>query len=113
MGARAVQRYQPGAGPHFTADRIGEVTPDALAAALRTIVAEVVSARGGDAWLVPDTVGLERPKNRDHGDWASNIALALAKPLGVNPRDLAAQLAERILNLDGVKAVDVAGPGFI
>ncbi|MBE0564660.1 MAG: arginine--tRNA ligase, partial [Krumholzibacteria bacterium] len=89
------------------------MTPDALAAALRTIVAEVVTARGGDDSLVPDTVGLERPKNRDHGDWASNIALALAKPLAVNPRELADQLADAIRQLDGVKSVDVAGPGFI
>lgn len=113
MGARAVQRYQPVGGAHRTTVRIGGVTPDALAAALRSIVAEVVAARGGDSGLVPGTVGLERPKNRDHGDWASNVALALAKPLGVAPRELAGELAERILGLDGVRAVDVAGPGFI
>ncbi|HRQ01080.1 MAG TPA: arginine--tRNA ligase, partial [Terrimesophilobacter sp.] len=89
------------------------MTPDALAAALRTIVVEAVTARGGDAGLVPDTVGLERPKNRDHGDWASNVALALAKPLGVNPRELAEQLADGIRQLDGVKSADVAGPGFL
>ena len=89
------------------------MTPDALAAALRTIVAAVVEGRGGDTAIVPETVGLERPKNRDHGDWASNVALALAKPLSVNPRELAGELADRIRQLDGVKAVDVAGPGFI
>lgn len=61
------------------------MTPEDLAAALRTIVGEVVTARGADSALVPDAVKLERPKNRDH----------------------------RIRQLDGVKAVDVAGPGFI
>ncbi|MBX3093032.1 MAG: arginine--tRNA ligase [Cryobacterium sp.] len=89
------------------------MTPDALAAALHALVTAVVAERGGDASTVPDAVGLERPKNRDHGDWASNVALALARPLGVNPRELATELADRILSLDGVERVDVAGPGFI
>ncbi|MCU1546953.1 MAG: arginine--tRNA ligase [Homoserinimonas sp.] len=56
---------------------------------------------------------LDRPKNRDHGDWASNIAMKLAKPLGTNPREFAAELAEGITGIEGVASVDVAGPGFI
>ncbi len=58
-------------------------------------------------------VQLERPRNRDHGDWASNIAMKLAKPLGVNPRELAEEIATATAALDGVSKVDVAGPGFI
>nr|WP_236966739.1 arginine--tRNA ligase [Marisediminicola antarctica] len=58
-------------------------------------------------------ISLERPKNRDHGDWSSNIAMKLAKAVGSSPRDLAADFAEGFRLIDGVEAVEVAGPGFI
>lgn len=58
-------------------------------------------------------VVLERPKNRDHGDWASNIAMKLAKRVGVNPRELATELTEGLAAIDGVATAEVAGPGFI
>jgi arginyl-tRNA synthetase len=58
-------------------------------------------------------VTLDRPKNRDHGDWASSISMKIAKPLGSNPREIAAELAEGLLQVDGVASVEVAGPGFI
>jgi arginyl-tRNA synthetase len=58
-------------------------------------------------------VSLERPRNRDHGDWSSSIAMKIAKPLGSTPRDIAAQLAEGLGALPDVASVDVAGPGFI
>lgn len=58
-------------------------------------------------------VVLERPKNRDHGDWASNIAMKLAKKAGANPRELAAELAEGLGAVEGVASVEVAGPGFL
>ena len=74
-------------------------------------------ARAGEAegLTVPDTVGLEQPANRDHGDWSSNLALATSKQVGGNPRDLAARLVERLetLNIDHVASIDIAGPGFI
>lgn len=56
---------------------------------------------------------MERPKNRDHGDWATNIALQLAKQAGTNPREFAAVLSGRLKSIDGVSAVDIAGPGFL
>ncbi len=56
---------------------------------------------------------LERPRNRDHGDWSSNIAMKLAKELGTNPRELAAEFAAEFRGIDGVASVEVAGPGFI
>ncbi|WP_374999834.1 arginine--tRNA ligase [Aeromicrobium sp. CTD01-1L150] len=62
---------------------------------------------------VPDTVRVERPKVREHGDYATNIALQLAKRAGVNPRDLATQLAELLQEGDGVASAEVAGPGFL
>jgi len=65
------------------------------------------------AVAVPETVNVERPKNRDHGDFAVNVALQLAKPAGKPPRAVAELLAGRLRELPGVAAVDVAGPGFL
>lgn len=58
-------------------------------------------------------VKVERPKNRDHGDWATNIALQLGKKVGKNPREVASLLATRFQGIDGVSRVDIAGPGFL
>ena len=74
---------------------------------------EVVARRGSDITLTPDDVKLERPKSRDHGDWSSNAAMTLAKPLGVNPREFAAELGRAFGAIPGVSSVEVAGPGFI
>lgn len=63
--------------------------------------------------LTVNDVPLERPRNREHGDWASNIAMKLAKPLGVPPRELAEEIARDVETLPGVASVVVAGPGFI
>lgn len=62
---------------------------------------------------VPD-VAFERPRNPDHGDFSSNVALALAKPLGRPPRQIADELVQRIdLAGAGIRSAEVAGPGFI
>ena len=58
-------------------------------------------------------VRVERPKNRDHGDWATNIALQISKKVGKNPREVAQILAARITEVAGVASVDIAGPGFL
>lgn len=63
--------------------------------------------------LSANDIVIERPKNREHGDWATSVALKLAKPWGINPRDLAQSLAEGLTAVDGISAVEVAGPGFI
>jgi arginyl-tRNA synthetase len=89
------------------------VNPSDLSAALLTVVTGIVERRGGTQTLTIEDVPLERPKNRDHGDWASNIAMKLAKPLGVAPRELADEIAAAAGALDGIASVDVAGPGFI
>src|SRR5262245_65962443 len=63
----------------------------------------------------PDSITLERPARREHGDWSSNAALATAKAAGRNPRELAARIAE-VLEADPpmhVERVEIAGPGFI
>jgi arginyl-tRNA synthetase len=92
------------------------VTPAELSAALFALVAPIVARRRGDsagAEFSASDVTLERPKNREHGDWATNVALKLAKPLGANPRELAAEIAEAAATLPGVSSAEVAGPGFI
>jgi arginyl-tRNA synthetase len=93
------------------------MTPDQLAAAITDIVTPIVERRGSAGDVVTaielPAVTLERPKNRDHGDWASNIALRLAKPIGANPRELATEIAAAVAEIAGVASAEVAGPGFI
>jgi arginyl-tRNA synthetase len=62
---------------------------------------------------VPSQVVVERPRVKGHGDYATNVALQLAKKAGVAPRDLAELLAKELRSSDAVSDVDVAGPGFI
>ncbi len=88
------------------------MTPEELIAAIRAVLQEAVDA-GRLAATVPDDVRVERPRSRDHGDWSTNIALQLAKQAGLPPRDLATQLAEGLGSVSGIKAVEVAGPGFL
>jgi len=89
------------------------VNPADLSAAILHEVRGIVERRGGTVELTIDDVLLERPRNREHGDWASNIAMKLAKPLGLNPRVLAEEIAEVVATLSGVASAEVAGPGFI
>lgn len=65
------------------------------------------------AVAVPEHVTVERPKNRDHGDYATNVALQLAKPAGRPPRAVAELLAARLREFTGIAKVDIAGPGFL
>ena len=88
------------------------MTPEELSLAIHTALTEAVDAADFTA-AVPDQVRVERPKNRDHGDWSTNIALQLAKSAGMPPRELAGKVAERLGRVAGVKVVDIAGPGFL
>ncbi len=85
---------------------------DLLAAQIQAAISRAIE-RGDLIGTVPATIPLERPKNRDHGDYASSIALQLAKPAGKNPRDVAAMLKADLESLAEVSAVEIAGPGFI
>ena len=85
---------------------------DQLAADVQAAVARAFAAAGFTG-QVPSSITLERPKNRDHGDYATSIALQLAKEAGKSPRDVAAVLQLEIAKIAGVSAVDIAGPGFI
>ncbi len=62
---------------------------------------------------VPASVTVERPRQEGHGDYATNVALQLAKKAGTNPRELAAKIAALLEGTDGIAGVEVAGPGFL
>ena len=85
---------------------------DQLAADIQVAVATAFS-KGLIEGSAPESITLERPKNRDHGDYATSIALQLAKAAGKNPREIAAILQSAIASIAGVTKVDIAGPGFI
>ena len=85
---------------------------DALAAAISAAIAAAIE-RGDLVGTIPVAIPLERPKNRDHGDYATSVALQLAKPAGMSPRAVAELLQADLLALPEVSAVEIAGPGFI
>lgn len=91
------------------------MTPEELAELIRAAL--VSAANAGTLPLsetdIPDAVKVERPRNRDHGDWASNVAMQLGKKAGMAPRDFALILAEMLTVEKGIDSVDVAGPGFL
>ena len=76
------------------------------AQAVERLQAQISGAVGID-------VELERPKDASHGDFATNVALRSAKEAGRPPRELAAELAARIAEVEDVDSTEVAGPGFI
>jgi arginyl-tRNA synthetase len=91
------------------------MTPADVAAAVLA-AARDASAAGElslDAGQLPDTHVVERPRQAEHGDYASTLALQLAKKVGRPPREVAEVLATRLRLLDGIDSVDVAGPGFL
>jgi arginyl-tRNA synthetase len=85
---------------------------DQLAADIQAAVAAAFS-RGDLQGQPPVSILLERPKSRDHGDYATSVALQLAKAAGKNPREIATILQSAIASIAGVTKVDIAGPGFI
>ncbi len=85
---------------------------EALAAAITAAIGAAIE-RGDLLGTIPVTIPLERPKNRDHGDYATSVALQLAKPAGKSPRAVAELLQSDLLALESVSAVEIAGPGFI
>ncbi|GAA2899159.1 arginine--tRNA ligase [Pseudonocardia halophobica] len=84
-----------------------------LADLVRVAALDVLAARGLAADALPADAGVERPRNPEHGDYATNVALRTAKKAGVPPRDLAGWLAEDLAGRAGIASAEVAGPGFI
>jgi arginyl-tRNA synthetase len=90
------------------------VTPEQLSA---TIVDALTALTGEGALTLPDGVPgqvvVERPKSKEHGDYATNVALQLAKKAGLPPRELATLLAAKLADSEGIAGVEIAGPGFL
>ena len=87
-----------------------EQLSDAFVAALADLVDEgAITLPDG----VPTTVLVERPNVREHGDYATNVALQLGKKAGLNARAFAGLLATRLTGHEGIASVEVAGPGFL
>lgn len=89
------------------------MTPADLAELLRGTAAKVLAEHGLDVSVLPATLTVERPRNPEHGDYATNVAMQVAKKAGANPRDLATWLAAALAASDGIDSAEVAGPGFL
>ncbi|MFI1915352.1 arginine--tRNA ligase [Nocardia sp. NPDC020380] len=89
------------------------MTPADLADLLRSVAAKVLVERGSDPAVLPDEVKVERPRNPEHGDYATNVAMQVGKKAGMNPRDFATALAEALSKAEGIEVAEVAGPGFL
>jgi arginyl-tRNA synthetase len=90
------------------------MTPEALAALITATVSGL--AEGGQLGL-PDghtvSAAVERPKNREHGDYATNVAMTLARPAKLPPRAIGEMLAAALAGVPGIASAEVAGPGFV
>lgn len=89
------------------------MTPADLAELLKTTAAAVLAEHDLDPAALPAAVTVERPRNPEHGDYATNLALQLGKKVGVNPRELAGWLAAALAEADGIASAETAGPGFV
>jgi arginyl-tRNA synthetase len=90
------------------------VTPEQLSDTIVDALSELTdegALRLSDG--APTHVVVERPKVKEHGDYATNVALQLAKKADIAPRQLAALLAHRLSDAQGVASAEIAGPGFI
>jgi arginyl-tRNA synthetase len=97
----------------MSADSVQSKVASAILTAL-----ELAKNNGLIKCQIPDQITLDRPKNRDHGDYATSIALTLAKAANLQPRVIAEviikTLNENNLSLPaGISKIDLAGPGFI
>ena len=90
-----------------------DLISEAIYAALSDLVSAGSLKSEALAGLTTQSIPLERPKNREHGDYASSIALTLAKNAGRNPREIATDIAGRLAQSKFISKVDIAGPGFI
>ena len=94
------------------------MTPADLATTVRTVTLEALAGRdlpdgATPESIVPATVTVERPRNPEHGDYATNVALQVAKKAGMNPRELAQLLVSGLVANPAIDSAEIAGPGFI
>ena len=83
-----------------------------LEKAIKAAISRAISL-GEIVGVTPETITLERPKNREHGDYATSIALQLAKSAGKNPREIAGIIVDFLSSVDEITDLAIAGPGFI
>jgi len=90
------------------------VTPEQLSTAIVDVLT-TLSLEGAITLPdgVPTSVTVERPRQKGHGDYATNVALQLGKKAGLSPRELATLVQQRLEQVEGVAGVDIAGPGFL
>ena len=89
------------------------MTPADLSEAIIRILARLVAEEKLVAAEIPDSVVIERPKSREHGDWATNVAMQLSARFELKPRQFAELLGAELERVDAISKVDIAGPGFI
>ena len=83
-----------------------------LETAIKAAIGRAIST-GEISGATPQAITLERPKNRAHGDYATSVALQLAKPAGKSPREVAQIIIAHLSNADDILKLEIAGPGFI
>ena len=89
------------------------MTPADLSDAIVRILARLVAEEKLVAAEIPDSVVIERPKSREHGDWATNVAMQLSARFDLKPRQFAELLGTELEKIEAISKVDIAGPGFI
>ena len=89
------------------------MNPEDLSALIKETAAAVLTEHELDASVLPETVTVERPRNPEHGDYATNLALQVAKKAGAQPRELAQWLADALAGNDAIDEASIAGPGFL
>ena len=89
------------------------MNPADLAVLVRKVTVEVLTSHDADVSIVPENPTVERPRNPEHGDYATNIAMQLGKRVGMVPRDLATEIATALGASEGIEEATIAGPGFI
>lgn len=89
------------------------MTPADLATLIKETAVKVMESHELDSSVLPETVTVERPRNPEHGDYATNVALQVAKKAGANPRELGGWLAAALADDEAISEADIAGPGFI
>ena len=89
------------------------MTPADLATLIHQTATTVFQDRGLDTSVLPAEVVIERPRNPEHGDYATNLALQVAKKVGMNPRELGELLVDALTAQVTIDSAEIAGPGFI
>ena len=89
------------------------MTPEQLAALITLAIEKLMATGKLPEVEISSPIVVERPKNRDHGDWATNVAMQLGKKFSMAPREFAEILVAQLQSEEGISKVEIAGPGFI